>query len=169
MRAFLTGAERIEIIGRASVAYGFMLLLFLFDIIAAPYPLTLLFGVPFTLIALYYWCIYRPSLIPPWLAFSAGLCLDLLSGFPLGLNALLYMLVRMFLVNQGRFLTGQGFMVTWIGFVSLNIALHLTQWAVMSALSLQILSPDGLWAPVLLGSLFFPVISASLHLTHKIL
>jgi rod shape-determining protein MreD len=169
MRAFLTGAERIEIIARMSAAYGLMLCLFMLDIVAAPHPLTMLFSAPFTLMALYYWAIYRPTLVPSWLAFLVGFSLDVLGGFPLGVNALLYLVMRMFLVGQRRFLMGQGFLVTWIGFVFLSAALHVVQWVMMSTINVQMLPFNHIILPVLLGSLVFPVISAFLHLSHKIL
>lgn len=158
-----------EIIARMSAAYGLMLCLFLLDIVAAPHPLTMLFSAPFTLIALYYWAIYRPSLVPSWLAFIVGLSLDVLGGFPLGLNALLYLVLRMFLVGQRCFLMGQGFLVIWIGFVLLNTVLHAMQWMMMSAVNVHMLPMGQAALPILLGSLVFPVISAFLHLSHKIL
>lgn len=39
------------------------------------------------IICLFYWRIYRPDLCGPLLAFVTGLCLDILSTTPMGLNA----------------------------------------------------------------------------------
>src|SRR5882757_800049 len=52
---------------------------------AAVAPLLALAGI-------YYWTIYRPNLLPPAAVFLCGLVLDLLSGAPLGVAALVFLL-----------------------------------------------------------------------------
>jgi len=39
------------------------------------------------LMPLYFWCLVRPDLMPPWAAFALGLLQDLLSGMPPGVWA----------------------------------------------------------------------------------
>src|SRR6185437_12052003 len=47
----------------------------------------------FTLMAAYHWTIYRPDLLPPVALFAIGLAEDLLVGAPVGVSALLLLLV----------------------------------------------------------------------------
>src|SRR5438552_2032298 len=63
---------------------------------AAVAPLLVLAG-------LYYWTIYRPDLLPPAAIFLCGVVLDLLSGAPLGVAALVFLLARVVILPQRRF------------------------------------------------------------------
>lgn len=169
MRSHMTWAERLEIAGRMAVPYAFMSLLFVLNVISVPYPLSALFKAPFFLMAVYYWSIYRPSMIPPWMAFLSGLLLDLLSGLPLGLNAALFVLCRMAVVDQRRFLVGQGFVMVWLGFSFLHMVFVLVQWLVFSLIYWQWFPLAEIGVVTVLGIALFPVIYVFLHLTHKTL
>lgn len=71
---------------------------------------------PFLLIGIYFWLIFRPALIPYPLLFMAGLLLDFLSGGLVGLYALCFMVLGIIVRNQRRFLLGQSWSVVWAGF-----------------------------------------------------
>ena len=45
------------------------------------------------LVAVYYWAVHRPSLMPAWVVFLIGLFQDLLSGGPVGVGILSLLLV----------------------------------------------------------------------------
>ncbi len=169
MRPHLTLTERLQTAGRMAVPYAFMALLFVLNVISVPYPLSMLFKAPFFLMAVYYWSIYRPGLIPPWLAFGSGLLLDLLSGAPLGLNAALFVLCRMAVVDQRRFLFGQGFAMIWLGFACLHTVFVLLQWLVFSAIQRQWFPLADIGVITVLGIAMFPLICAFLRLTHRAL
>ncbi len=68
------------------------------------------------LIGIYFWTIYRPSLLPYPVVFAAGLTLDFLSGGLVGLYALCFMAMVMIVRSQRRFLLGQSWPVIWAGF-----------------------------------------------------
>jgi len=85
---------------------------------------TLSFAVPYLsqvrpfliLMAVYYWAIFRPTIMPPVVVFLIGLMLDILTYAPLGLHALLLVAVQWVVRGQRVFLTGQPFVMIWIGF-----------------------------------------------------
>lgn len=52
------------------------------------------------LLGVYYWSTHRPNLLPAWAAFLIGLAVDIVLGMPLGLNALLFVLIRAGLGSQ---------------------------------------------------------------------
>ena len=52
------------------------------------------------LAGLYYWTIYRPEFLPPSFVFLCGFVLDLLSGGPLGVSSLLFLLTRVVVLPQ---------------------------------------------------------------------
>jgi rod shape-determining protein MreD len=80
---------------------------------------------PFVLMAVYYWSIHRPDLLGALPCFLIGLFLDFAFGVPLGLHALLFVVVHGLLISQRRFFVGHAFVMSWVGFAGV---------AVMSAL-----------------------------------
>ena len=163
-------ADYIELTARMFVPYSFLGLLFVFSVVSVPYPVAVLFEAPLLLMALYYWCVYRPTLLPPWLVFIGGLFFDLATGMPaLGLSAFLFLLCRMAVIDQRRFLMGQGFVMVWIGFMVLDMAFHVVQWGIFSILNTQLMSVNDLAVVLMLGVFVFPPVYGFLYITHKFL
>lgn len=158
MRSFLTLSQRFEVITRMSVIYGFMAFLLMLNLIAAPYPLSYVFSAPFVFMAVYYWSINRPAIVPMWLVFLAGLSIDLLGGLPLGLNALSLIAARQVTMMQGRLLAGQGFIAVWLGFLVICAGLQILQWAAASLLTLHLLPMQEIWISIVFGTMLFPLI-----------
>jgi len=170
MGPYETISDRLEVFVRMSIPYSLLCFLFLLSVVSVPYPLSALLHAPLLLIAIYYWSIYRPALLPSWLVFGIGLVLDLLTGLPfLGFNAVLFLLCRLAVIDQRRFLTGQTFSVIWLGFCLLSVLFHLLQWMMFSALSMQIVPVSDFTSPLILGVFVFPLICLFLHLSHKAL
>ena len=69
-----------------------------------------------TLITTYYWTIYRPNLVPSLALFLLGFLQDLVTGGPLGLMALVLLLVHWLSDAQRRVFLGKSFVVGWWGF-----------------------------------------------------
>ena len=68
------------------------------------------------LIAVFYWTLYRPDLMPPVAAFVIGLLQDILGGLPLGVSACVLVGVHAAVNTQRRFFIGKSFAVVWLGF-----------------------------------------------------
>lgn len=71
------------------------------------------------LIALFYWTVHRPDLLRPWHACVLGLFDDILTGSPLGVNALVLTLVHWAVTSQHTFFRGKSFAVVWLSFALL--------------------------------------------------
>ncbi len=169
MIPFSTLGEQLDFIARASIAYALMALFFILSISAMPHPLGVLTKIPFIIIIIYYWSIYRPTLVPPILVFAAGLLFDLLSAAPLGLNAILLLAAHWIIADQRRFFMGQPFIVIWLAFGVLNTSIILIQWLVFGVVQTG-LSPILMVASdAVLGFLAYPFVAFLIHLTHKIL
>jgi rod shape-determining protein MreD len=82
---------------------------------AAVAPLLALAGV-------FYWTIYRPDLLPPIAVFLCGITLDLLSGAPLGVAPLVFLLTRVVVLPQRHFFVDRLFPFVWGGFTLLAAA-----------------------------------------------
>ena len=76
--------HRLDLLGRSFVP--FLVTLMLAILMALPLRLPALSTImpAFTLIAVYYWAVHKPHLMPLWAVFLIGLVQDLLSGEPLG-------------------------------------------------------------------------------------
>ena len=169
MASFSTFAERIDTGVRLLAAHCVIALLFIFNIVAISYPLSGPVKAPLFLMAIYYWAIYRPTLMPAWLVFIAGILLDLLSGVPVGLNTIVFMLIQWSVRDQRRFLMGQNFLMIWIGFVVLSVMAGLLQWAMFGLVNWGWPPLTPLWMSTAFGGSIFPFVCVILHLTHKIL
>lgn len=92
----------------------------------------------FTLMAVYHWTIYRPDLLPAAGVFAIGLAQDLLTGDPVGVNALLLLLARAAVLRQRRHFVNRTFPFVWSGFTLLAMATMSTQWVLHSLLQLSL-------------------------------
>ena len=68
------------------------------------------------IIAIFYWTIYRPDLVPPVVLFLIGLIDDVVMGTPLGLMASVFLFAYGITLSQRQFFIGKPFYVTWLGF-----------------------------------------------------
>ena len=109
-----------------------------------PFTLTLLlimlgvvpFSVPglspimpaFALIAVYYWTIYRPDLMPPWAIFLIGLATDLLGGGPLGVGVFVLLVVYATVAAQRRVFASGNFLLVWALFLPIAAGALALSW-----------------------------------------
>lgn len=110
------------------------------------------------LIAIYYWATLRPDVLSPLSAFAAGFMLDLLTGYPLGLQALTLVAAQWTTRAQRKFLHGQPFVVMWAGFALVALGAALMQWAFFSLFYLEIVSVRPALFSAFLTALLFPLV-----------
>jgi rod shape-determining protein MreD len=169
MTLLTTLIEHFDTGARKLLPYSLMLLLLLLNSVHLPFSAGSDIKAPLFLIGLYYWSIYRPTLIPPWMAFTAGILADLLGGLPLGLNACVFVIVQWTISDQRRFLMGQSFVMIWFGFLLLCLFSSFAEWCIFGLMNMAWPSLKSLAFSILLGMALFPFISVILHWTHKIL
>ncbi len=68
------------------------------------------------LVAVFYWTIYRPDLLPAGAVLALGLWQDLLIGSPFGINAITLLFVHGAIAFQRPFFRGKSFAVIWWAF-----------------------------------------------------
>ena len=161
--------EYAEQTGRRVLPYGLMAVLLGLNNIAVPFSLANDIKAPLFLMALYYWSVYRPTLVPPWLVFIFGIISDVLSGAPMGLNAGLFVVMQWLVTDQRRFLMGQSFVVVWFGFLFVSIIAAFVEWLLFGLVHFSWPSLQPKLFSVLLGFALFPPVCLCLHWTHKIL
>ncbi len=113
----------------------------------------------FTLIAVYYWSIYRPDLLPPSATFLIGLIQDGLSGTPLGLNVLLLLLAQGVVASQRRFFHGKTFLIEWWGFILVAPGAMVAGWLLGSIYHGSLMAPQPMAFQLLVTIAFYPCLA----------
>ncbi len=108
------------------------------------------------LMAVYYWAIHRPDLLRPSAAFAIGLLQDLISGVPLGLNALILVMTHWIVVTQRSFFLASSFLLLWWGFALIALAVAVVQWVACVAVYWAILPAAPVLFQALLTIALFP-------------
>jgi rod shape-determining protein MreD len=111
------------------------------------------------LIAVYHWTIFRPDLMPVYAVFLIGLMQDLLSGGPLGVNALVFLTVYGVVLWQRRFFVGKSFMITWLGFAIVGAGAAVQSWVLVSAYNVSLVDPRAMVHQYGLTLGFFPILA----------
>lgn len=101
---------------RLAAIYLFLLVMLFLNVVDIPFMGAESGKLAFLMIGLYFWSVFRPSLLPYPLVFFIGLLLDFLAGGLVGLYALCFMVMVMVVRGQRRFLLGQSWLVIWAGF-----------------------------------------------------
>ncbi|MGE0746651.1 MAG: rod shape-determining protein MreD [Rhodospirillales bacterium] len=118
------------------------------------------------LIAVFYWAIFRPDLVPLSGAFAVGLFQDILSGTALGLQALVLVIVHQAVASQQRFFAGKSFLVVWWAFAMTALGAAAVVWIATMLLNLTLISPTPVLFQFLLTVAFCPFLAWFLARVH---
>ncbi len=101
-----------------------------------PKHITGLAGVmpPLHMAAIFYWGMADTRQMPYWFMFLAGILVDVVTGLPLGVSSLLYVLFMVFLRMQRRFVHKEGFIMNWAFFSALLLVMCGIQWLMITSL-----------------------------------
>lgn len=111
------------------------------------------------LIAVYHWAVYRPEWLPVQAVFLIGLLQDILSGAPLGVNALVYLIVYGVVVSQDRFFVGKSFLIVWVGFALVAAGAEAVSWLLISLYNVTVIEPQAAAYQYLMTLGSFPLIA----------
>lgn len=154
---------------RAGIAQAFTVFLLLLSLVSFSIPHTDTIKPLLILVPFYYWTIYRPSLLPLFYVFIMGLLVDFVLGFPVGLHAILFIVIRIIIKSQRLFLMGQPYLMFWLGFAIVSTSLYALEWAFFSMRYLSFMPLSGVFSSNVVTILFFPFIALILTFIQKIL
>ena len=117
------------------------------------------------LMGVYYWAIYRPDLLPAWAAFLIGTLYDIVAGTPLGVNALVLLLVQGTAASQRRFFLAKSFLVSWWAFGLLAGGATGLGWVLVTVLSGRAAEPSPVFFQYLMTLGLFPPLTWALART----
>ncbi len=101
-------------------------------------------GINLPLIVVYFWALYRPDLLPPWAIFLIGFFQDLLTGGPVGLWAMVYLLVYALMLTQRVLLLARGSGAAWMGFLGIALLAAFVAFVIASLYNGQTVSIQAL-------------------------
>lgn len=134
--------HQLDLAARKLFPFALSICLVVLGVVPLPIPGYGLVTPAFGLMAVYYWAIHRPDLLPAVAVFVLGLLEDILSGAPTGLNTLVLLLVYAAMRNQRRPFLGKPFAVMWFGFFVVAPAAIFAHWFFASLLAGRLIPPD---------------------------
>lgn len=149
-------AHQLDLAARKLFPFAFSVLLVVLSVVPLPLPAYGLVAPAFGLMAVYYWAIHRPDLLPAAAVFVLGLLEDILSGAPTGLNTLVLLLVYAVMRNQRRPFLGKPFAVMWFGFFVVAPAAIFAEWLFASVLAGRLIPADTALVRLLLTLALYP-------------
>jgi rod shape-determining protein MreD len=167
IRPRATIGGRLDFAARAAVPFAFALL---------GLPLTKLpFGIPHqaalppavTLIAVWFWSLFRPASMPPPAVFALGLLLDLVGYLPLGVGVLTLLTAHGIALLWRRFVIEQGFALAWLAFLPIALGGAVMVWALTALLSLRVLPAGPALFQALMTAALYPVLAIPLAWAHR--
>ncbi len=108
------------------------------------------------LIAVYYWSVHLPRLMPLWAIFLIGLAQDLLTGGPLGVATITLMSVSVFIGWRRRDFFQAGFVMVWMLFMFIAAGAFGLMWLLNSLGMLRALDGQPLMFQYLLTVAVYP-------------
>ena len=155
----LTAWQRLDLFSRQLTP--FLLTILLVFISSIPYEIPNLGRVMplLSLIAIFHWGLYRAELLPNYAVFFIGFFQDVLSGVPMGVHTLIYILAYNLILAQQRFFARKSFYVIWLGFAIVSAGVMFLIWGVLSIMKGVVID----FVPVIsqygIGVGMYPIIS----------
>ena len=153
---------KLDTIARRITPFGLTMALTLLTVLPLQVPYLNVAGPVWTMMSVYYWALYRPDLMPTVAVFLAGLMLDALSGAPLGVNALVFLIVHRLVVTQRRFFYGKPFVIVWLGFGLVAAGAFAAAWLLASLWHASVLDVGVLMVRAILTLCLFPLVFRAL-------
>ncbi len=151
--------HRLDLMARSLTPFGLTLVLVLFNVLPLHIPDLSRVMPLLPLMAIYHWAVHRPNLMPAYAVFAIGLLQDTLTGAPLGVNVLSYLIVYGVVVSQRRFLVGKSFAIIWLGFAMVAASAAMVGWLLVSSFYGTVVESSALFLQYLLSLGIFPMLA----------
>ena len=120
--------QKFDLVARRCVPLTTTVFLLLFSLVPLHMPGVASLAPMYTLMAVYFWSVYRPDGFGYGAAFGIGVLEDLLVGTPLGSTALALLLCQWVVFNQQKFFNNRPFLEVWLGFVVVAVVTGCVRW-----------------------------------------
>lgn len=106
---------------------------------------------------IYYWCIYRPELLPNWFVFVVGIFKDILTGVPIGINALANLIMRSITRYKRDSYVKHPFIVVWQGFALFLSITIFSKWVVFSIINNEFVNIKYVMVQLFITIIIYPL------------
>ena len=155
-----TTLQKLDARARMILPFGLTVVVLLFGLTPTYLPGLAQITPMYTLVAIYFWAIYRPDLLGYGLGFGTGILEDLLTGAPLGVGALTILLTQWVVFNQQKFFHAKPFAITWFAFGLVAFGAMLLKWVCIGLVTTSGFTPLGdLFAAYLITLAVYPIIA----------
>ena len=155
-----TAWQKVEARARNILPFGLTVVVMLFGLTPTYVPGLAQITPMYSLVAIYFWAIYRPDLLGYGIGFAVGVLEDLLTGAPLGVGALTLLLTQWVVFNQQKFFHAKPFAITWFAFALVALGAALLKWFCVGLITASGFTPFGdLMAAYLITVAAYPVIA----------
>jgi len=151
--------HRMDTLSRQLTPFMLTLLMVLLSLIPYHVPGLARVMPVFSLIAVYHWGVYRSELMPVYAVFLIGFLQDALSGVPMGVYTVVFVMAYSVVLAQNRFFSGKSFYVVWLGFALVSAGASFITWILVSTFNGATVEPLAVVYQYLLGLGFYPVIA----------
>ena len=159
--------SRIDLALRSVTPFLMTVALILIGAMPLSMPVDLPITPAFGLMAVFYWSVYRPDLLPALAVFALGLLQDLISGAPLGITAVIWLGTFGIVLNQRKIFLGKPFAMSWWGFSMVAVAAGAARWLISSAMAGHLLDAHRMTAELAATVLLFPLSVSLFVATHR--
>ncbi len=162
-------AHWFDVWGRRSAPVLTTLLLVLFSLIPFTIPGLPLVTLAGPMVAVFYWAVYRPDLLPAVAVFAIGFVADVLGGTPIGVSSLVYLFVYGAALSQRRALLGKPFVLAWMALLVIGLGAATIAWLLNSILLSALVPLRPLFFQTIATVVLFPCFAWVLVRVHRYL
>lgn len=159
--------RRLDMAARAAFPASCTVLLMLLAAVPAGFPGQAALIPAVATISVYFWTLYRPTLMSPLLVFPIGLLLDLLGYLPIGAGVICLLTVHGFALRWQRVLVRQGFTLSWITFSGFAAASASLSWALASLIGWRLLPLHSILMQSIVAIVLFPTLAGLFIRAHR--
>ena len=151
--------QRLDLIARNLLPFSFTILLIMISLLPVRPPDAAPLVPSLALIAVFFWTIYRPDLMPEWAVFLIGLFQDLMGGGLVGIGILSLLIVQQIVKTQRRTCINAPFFLVWSIFALVVLGAEAVVWILTCGLHLRLISPMPGIFEGLLTLAFYPLLA----------
>lgn len=126
--------HHLDLVARTLWPFTLTVLLLILGIVPLQIPHLAPVSPGFALISVYYWALHRPTILPAPAVFLIGVLNDFFGDAPVGVGALVLLIVYSIIVSQRRNFLGAPFALVWLGFAAVAAGAAFAAWMISSLL-----------------------------------
>jgi len=160
---------RLDTLSRQWTPFGLSLLATLIAAVPLHLPAFQDVSPNWPIMAVFFWSLYRPDLLPAAAVFAVGVVYDALCCSPIGVYTAVFVLFHVAVTAQRRFLGGKPFAIVWISFAVFAAAAMILAWFIASVWHVVLLPGNALAFQYLVTIGCFPLLASAFYAWQRLL